>query len=244
MSDFSIKSLNCLNKKVINLLRKNQQLEQLIRIELVKDILRKVKLDKNVEEILMNKFRKNLKLEDDEDFKKWLSENPFDLEDVKDTAFYKRRFNIFCQENFAHKIDSRFLDRKKDLDMVVYSLMRISDLFKAKELFYRASEEEEDFGALAAIHSEGMEKKTRGIVGPIFLEKSHPALTKLLRSSKPGQIQAPIPIEKHFVIIRVESLDAAKLDDNMRENMVEELFNEWINSQVDELSSKLLEHYN
>ena len=100
MSDFSIKSLNCLNKKVINLLRKNQQLEQLIRIELVKDILRKVKLDKNVEEILMNKFRKNLKLEDDEDFKKWLSENPFDLEDVKDTAFYKRRFNIFLSRKF------------------------------------------------------------------------------------------------------------------------------------------------
>ena len=242
MSEFSIKSLDCLNKKVIKLLQKNQQLDQLIRIELVKDILRKVELDVNEEEILMNNFRKNLKLEEDEDFNKWLSENPFDLQDIKDTAFYKKRFSLFCEEHFSHKIDSRFLDRKKDLDMVVYSLMRISNFFKAKELFYRASEEEEDFGALAAIHSEGIEKKTRGIVGPIFVEKSHPALNKHLRSSIPGQIQAPIPIDNYFVIIRVESLDSAKLDNNMREKMVEELFNEWINSQVDELSSKLLEH--
>ena len=244
MSDFSVKSLNCLNKEVINLLHKNQQLKQLIRTELVKDTLREIKLEKNDEVNLLNTFRKNLKLEEDEKFNKWLSKNPFDLEDIKDTAYYKKRFSFFCDKHFSHKIDSRFLNRKKDLDIVVYSLMRITDYFKAKELFYRASEGEEDFGSLAATHSEGMERKTRGIVGPIPVEKSHRVLSKLIRSSKPGEIQPPVQIEDYFVIIRVESIDSAKLDNNMREKMVEELFNEWINSQVDELSSKLLEHYN
>ena len=244
MSDLSVNSLDCLNKDVIKLLHKNQQLKQLINIELTKDILREIKLDKDEEINLLNNFRKNLKLEEDEKFNDWLSKTPFNLEDIRDTAFYKKRFSLFCSKNFFHQVDSRFLNRKKDLDIVIYSLMRINDYFKAQELFYRVSEDEEDFGALAATHSEGLEKKTRGIVGPIAVEKSHPILNKHLRSSKRGQIQAPIPIDDYFVIIRVESFDSAKLDNNMREKMLEELFNEWINSQVDELSSKLIEQYN
>jgi len=244
MADFSVKSLNCLNKETINLLQKNQQLKPLIRTELIKDTLREIKIDKNDEVNLLNDFRKNLKLEEDEKFNKWLSKNPFNLEDIKDTAYYKKRYSFFCDKHFSHKIDSRFLKRKKDLDIVVYSLIRVSDYFKAKELFYRAFEDEEDFGSLAANHSEGLERKTRGIVGPIPLGKSHRVLEKLIRQSKPGEILAPTQIEDYFVIIRLESLDAAKLDNHMREKMVDELFNEWINSRVDELSSKLIEQYN
>ena len=244
MQETLVKSLRCLNPGVVNLLHKNQQLNQLIKTELTKEILRDIQInEKESNEIIIN-FRKGLNLNDDNKFSEWLAKSPFSEKDIYDTALYKKRFSIFCDINFPHKVESHFLERKKDLDLVVYSLIRISNYYKAKELFYRVYENEEDFGELAKKHSEGIEKKTRGIVGPIPVEKSHPKLNNLLRTSKTGEIQQPVQIDEHFVIIRVENFESAKLDKSMREKMNEELFNEWINSQVNELSSKLIEQSN
>ena len=241
MYESSIQPFECLNRDIINLLHKNQVLNQLVRNEVTKEVLREVQIDEKESKEILEKFRKNLNLNNEDEFSEWLSETPFNHQDINDTALYKKRLAIYCDKNFSHKVEAHFLKRKKDLDIVIYSLIRISDYFKAKELYYRAYEGEEDFGELAKQHSEGMEKKTRGIVGPVPVEKSHPQLKNLLRTSKPGEIQQPFQIDTNFVIIRVESFDSAKLDNYMREKMNEELFNEWIIKEVNELSSKLIE---
>ena len=59
---------------------------------------------------------------------------------------------------------------------------------------------EADFGDLATEHSLGIEKKSRGILGPKPMSAVHPALAVHLRRSKLAVTQPPIKIEQSIFI--------------------------------------------
>jgi len=134
------------------------------------------------------------------------------------------RVRRYSQQTFGPKAEARFLDRKADLDGVVYSLLRVKDLGLANELFLRISGGEASFSDLAAQFSEGHEKTTRGIVGPVPMVKAHPQLRELLRTAAPGEVKPPIQIEGWYLVVRLESRIPAVLDDAMRLRMEQELF--------------------
>ena len=143
-------------------------------------------------------------------------------------------------ENFGHQVEARFIERKDKLDVFVYSLIRIKDSFKAAEVYCRIISKEEEFGDLAKKYSEGVENRTRGVLGPLSLEKTHPKLAELLRTTKEGEIQHPIRIGGSTFIVRVESFYPAKLDNFMRQKMALEIFDEWVDAQVSQLTNDLL----
>jgi len=142
------------------------------------------------------------------------------------------RINRHCEEHFSHRAEQRFLARKNQLDQVIYSLLRVEDAALARELYLRIAEGEADFAELAARYSQGPERSTRGVVGPVPLLQAHPALAELLRTSRPGQLQAPLRIEQWWLVVRLESLRSASFDSEMRDRMARELFDEWIDEEV------------
>ncbi len=236
-----MKSLDYLSSECISLLHKNKLLMPLIKSELTKEVLSKVALDQQKKEQDLKNFSKTLGITDEESKKQWLSENHYDMSDFQHFASFENQLRKYAKENFSSQVESWFLKRKDQLDIIVYSLIRTKDFFKAKELFLRIAEDNEDFGELAAKYSEGIERKTRGLVGPEQLSKAHPTLAEVLRTSKIGIAQEPIHIDGVFIITRVESYDPAHLDDFMRKKMEEELFAAWIDKQTKDLNKEFLD---
>ena len=142
------------------------------------------------------------------------------------------RLSRHCEEHFSHRAEQRFLARKNQLDQVIYSLLRVEDGALARELYLRIAEGEADFAELAARYSQGPERSTRGVVGPVPLLQAHPALAEVLRTSRPGQLQAPLRIEQWWLVVRLESLRSASFDSEMRDRMTRELFDEWVEEEV------------
>ena len=143
-----------------------------------------------------------------------------------------RRIHRHCEEHFSHRAEQRFLARKNQLDQVIYSLLRVDDPALARELYLRIAEGEADFAELAARYSQGPERSTRGVVGPVPLLQAHPALAELLRTIRPGQVQAPLRIEQWCLVVRLESVRSASFDNEMRDRMARELFEEWVDEEV------------
>ncbi|WP_269623830.1 peptidylprolyl isomerase [Prochlorococcus marinus] len=235
-----MESLDCLTRDCINLLKKNKLLKTLIKIELTKNVLQDVAIEKEKEDKVINNFKTNYGIEKDEGYQAWLKDNDFSDQEFRNLALYEMRHKKYCKENFDNKVGARFLERKNDLDIIVYSLIRTRDFNKAKEIYLRILEKEADLGDLASQFSEGLESKTRGIVGPTQIGASHPKLAQVLRQSKPGEIQPPFEVDGSYLLVRVESFEPSKLDDFMREKMREELFNVWINDKVNHINEKLL----
>ncbi|PSR13332.1 peptidylprolyl isomerase, partial [filamentous cyanobacterium CCP3] len=69
-------------------------------------------------------------------------------------------------------------------------------------------------------------------IGPVELSVPHPALSRILAISQPGQLWPPTRVGEWFVVVRLEKFLPARLDDATRQRLTDELFNTWLQEQV------------
>jgi len=233
-------SLKCLSAECVNLLHKNRVLQPLIKSELKNSLLSQIQIDKETESKVIQELKIKFKITNESDLDKFLTKNGLDKQDFFDLALLPIRLKKYSSEKFANKSEARFLERKNQLDIVIYSLLRISNTNLCRELYLRIREKEVDFGEIASQYSEGIEKKTRGIVGPIPLEKAHPFLAEHLRTSKIGEVSQPFQLDNYYLITRLESYDPVQLDSYMKDKMCEELFELWLNQKSISILNELI----
>ena len=245
--------IDCLTPECVKLLIKHNLLKPLIKSELKDKIINDIVLDKDIEEKQIKKFLQPFGIVSDDGiidkgkYEKWLISQKISKSDFEKIALNETKLKRHNQQKFGHKVEARFLERKNNLDIFVYSLIRIKDFYQAKELYMRLLCKEEEFGDLAKRHSEGIESKTRGVVGPISLEATHPALASTLRKATPGEIQAPIKLTSAngniFLIVRLESIEPAKLDELMNDKIALELFDDWLESETNILMESIIKNH-
>lgn len=72
------------------------------------------------------------------------------------------------------------------------------------------------------------------MVGPIALGTSHPILAQMLSISQPGQLWPPTRIGEWLIIVRLEKLIPAQLDEPMRQQLLNHLFDAWLCEQLNQ----------
>jgi parvulin-like peptidyl-prolyl isomerase len=117
-------------------------------------------------------------------------------------------------------------------------MLRVTDIDIAEELYFRLRTQEATFAELASSYSQGMEAHTKGISGPIELGKIEPALANLLVTSSPGQVLPPIRISDWWVVVQLETILPVQLTEHLRQQLLQELFNQWVDSTVQKLLKK------
>ena len=211
----------------------HQLLRPVIQASVLDEVLAGIALDQETEQQAMQQFLQQRGVDSQEALERFCQEQMLSLAALKALAERPIRLNCLCEQTFLLKAEARFLERKNSLDRVVYSLLRIKDQGLARELYLRIDGREADFAELAQRFSEGPERQTRGIVGPVPIEQAHPELARRLRSNPPGTLLQPFQIESWWLVVRVESYSPATLDDSTREAMTRELLEQWLKSEVD-----------
>jgi parvulin-like peptidyl-prolyl isomerase len=166
----------------------------------------------------------------------WRSHYRLTPDQVAQLATRELRLQKFQQLQWGHKLETYFLKHKSKYDQAIYSLIRTQDLALASELYFRIQEGEQSFAELAKTYSEGQEAATGGIVGPVALGTVHPQLTKLLETLPEGELHPPLPMGGWHVIVRVEKKLPACLDNAMRQRLLKERFETWVQEQLQQLS--------
>lgn len=162
----------------------------------------------------------------------WCQQQQITPEQMAIAAQREYKLTAFQSETWGEQIESYFLQRKAQLDRVRYSLIRTKDASLAQEIYFRLSDDGASFAELASQYSEGQESKTGGMIGPVELSVPHPILGRMLMVSKPGQLWAPTQIGEWLVIARLEQFIPAQFDDTMRQRLLNEQFQEWLNEQI------------
>ena len=145
----------------------------------------------------------------------------------------------WMRDQFASKAEARFLERKNELDQVVYSLLRLKNSFLARELYLQIESEESNFSDLAKRYAEGPERNTNGIVGPVSLTQAHPVLVEKLRVAQPGVLLEPFQIADWWLVVRLERYSPATFTDEVSDQMCREMFNAWIAEETTSTLSRL-----
>lgn len=167
-----------------------------------------------------------------EDAKAWAQQRYGAPTMVRTVATREKQLAKFKQETFEKDIETYFLQRKKSLDRVLYSLIRTKQVGLAQELYFRIHDDGQPFADLARKYSEGQEAKTGGLIGPVELSVPHPALAGTLAISQPGQVWPPKRIGEWYIVVRLEKFFPAQLDEAMKQRLIDELFQQWLKRQV------------
>lgn len=170
--------------------------------------------------------------EDTATLQTWLERNYLTTEQLQDRILSGIRLEKYKQQTWGNDLESYYLKRKRQLDKIVYSLIRTKNPGQAQELYFRISEGEKEFSELARQHSQGAESETGGLIGPVELSTPHPEIAQKLMTSQPGQVLPPMRIGEWVVILRLEKYLAAQLDENMKRRLLDELFNTWLNETI------------
>ena len=228
----------------ISILEKANLLRSLIKFFFIDEKLANLTVSQEKITSEIQKFREKNKLITEQDFNGFLKTNNLTSHLFDQQIARKLRIELLSLEKFSSKCEARFLDKRYLLDEVTYRLLRVENFFQARELKIRILEKEDTFSDLAINYSKGFEKKSGGLIGPTSLINAHPALIDVLRTSKEGEISGPHKIENWFVIIQLEKFTPAKLDEDTHKKMAQELFEEWVNEEVEEMHNAIIKTNN
>lgn len=180
----------------------------------------------------LGQFCNRHNIKDDDQLRLWLREQALTAEDLEWQLSLPVRVRACSLERFSARAELRFLERKTQLDQVVYSLLRVGDAGLARELYLRIQHGEASFAELASSYAEGPEQATHGIVGPVPLTQAHPLLAERLRTHAVGELIPPFAIDQWWLVVRPERYAPASFDPAMAEKMARELFEEWVAEEV------------
>jgi parvulin-like peptidyl-prolyl isomerase len=138
----------------------------------------------------------------------------------------------FKQGIWGHKVGSYYLERKSQLDRVICSIMRVEDGEIAQELFFRICSGEKTFSKLAFKYCQGLEALDGGKVGPVNISRLHPEIASQIIRLKPGQLSPLFTIDNLYVFVRLEKIVPAQFDDDLRQFLLDELFEQWLQAKI------------
>ena len=166
------------------------------------------------------------------------------VEGITEQAMSKRLYSSlqidqFKEQKFGSLVESVFLERKSQLDRVLYSLIRVKNREKATELHLKLTEEEATFSELASLYTEGLEKEMNGLLGPMELGSLSSSLVERLKISQPGQLWPPFESSGWWVLLRLEKILPASLDNSMYTRIINGLYEDWMKLEVGKALSQL-----
>ncbi|WP_089089905.1 peptidylprolyl isomerase [Nodularia sp. NIES-3585] len=218
--------------EVLPLLEKYQMLPQLIKEVLLDQAIAPISCTPEEEKIAYEKLAQHYQITSDDARQRWLEQNNMSAEQLDAIAIRQFKIEKFKQLTWSGDLESYFSQRKPQLDRVVYSLIRTNDVGIAQEIYFRLQAGEQSFAELAREYSQGPEAQTNGLVGPLELQTIHPVLAKILASSQPQQLLPPTQLENWIVIVRLEKLLLTQLDNSLRQRLLNERFNSWLQAQI------------
>ena len=144
----------------------------------------------------------------------------------------------FAHQRFSPGLEERFLASKGARDLVIYSLLRVRDYGLARELWVRLEEDETTFAEAAREFGEGPEADRQGVIGPIPIGALQPELLQdILRGLKAGEMSPPIGVGEWQLLLRLEKLTPARLDDQVREQMLQESLDQFLDDRVSKINA-------
>ena len=218
-----------------------QMLPQLCRLLIIETAISSIELTPDEKKCVIEQFYQKNQLTTPQAVAKALEHYSMSHQQLEAVAMRELKIEKFKIAAWGTKLESYFLQSKSQLDKVIYSLIRTSDAEVAQELYFRIKAGEQTFAECALMYSQGQEAQTGGMLGPVSISQPHPAIAQKLGISQTGQLWPPMKLDEWFVIVRLEKLIPAQLDDAMRSTLLNHLFETWLAEEISKAQLTILE---
>ncbi len=221
---------------------------RLIQYQLLPQFLQEFVIDQAIQEVTLtepeaesalDRFRQAQHIHSPEQETRYLQSYRMTVEQLQQRAQQQAKIEKFKAETWGRNIDAEFMQNKQQYDRFIYSLLRTKNPELAQELYFRLREGESDFADLARQYSQGSEQESGGVVGPVEARTLHPQLVQMLATTPIGKILPPRVLGEWVIIVRLEKLIPAQLDQDMRQRLLYQCWQDWLKAKTQALNVTL-----
>jgi parvulin-like peptidyl-prolyl isomerase len=164
----------------------------------------------------------------------WLADRRIEVEDWSrgiQIALLSRKLK---EHLFGDLIDSQYLSDRNAYKRVALSQIMVSESSEALEIAQQVRSQPHLFCAYALEHSKGKQSRQNGgFLGIRFVSELLPEIAQAIATATEGEILEPVQTKLAYHIIKVEKWFPAELNESIRGQVLELLFQNWLQAQSD-----------
>ena len=220
---------------VPQILNSVQLLPKLTKELLLQEIIHNTHFTESEQSKVIDELWKGIKVEPPsflDEAGAWLNSVPDEIREPLKQRLAQLKLNKHIDTSYSPHVEPYFLQRRADLERVVYGLIRVDSQGIAEEFYLRLLEEEDEFCDLASEYSLGDEKYTNGLLGPMAITQPPEIIRNVIKKLKVGEVHPPFRADKFFILLKLVHRISASLDDATRNRLMMELFERDIQQEV------------
>ena len=227
---------------IVPLLSKYQMWPQLLEGVLIDQAIASMSYTLIEKKNALQSFYTKAQLDSVENRQEWLQQRDITMGQLEQWVEKNYRLTKFKAIVWGAMIEDHFNQCKPDLNQVIYSSIQVDDKALALDIHSRLQNNTDDFSELAERYSQSPIIRSTIVKGPVELGHIHPEISHALLDSGVGQFSSIIEVGDQFMIVRLEEVRPAELNDRMRQRLLDELFEEWVDDQVNNILARSRPH--
>lgn len=240
MKDFSQPLIE--SSEIIELLRQELQLKPFCQKVLQKKVIDKAAEERGLSvtpeeiQVVGDRLRREKRLEKAADTIAWLADQMISVEDLEAGICDRLLAQKLAEHLFAKEVEKTFVQNKLQFDQIIFDQLIVTNLQLAREIFYEIQEGEISF--FDAAHLYDIDENRRhlcGCEGKVYRWSLKPDIAVAVFSAKPGEVIRPIETERGYHLCMVEKFLPAELTPERYQEILHNLFNEWLSNEVNHL---------
>ncbi|MFB2970231.1 peptidylprolyl isomerase [Aerosakkonema sp. BLCC-F183] len=192
----------------------------------------------SIDEFLID-FRLQNQLANQRSFQEWLKFKGISYDDFRAQIAYDLKLNKLKREVSAPLMEAYFNNNKILFDRIVLERIVVDDLDLALNLRTKIIEDGSLFAQLAKDYSLTEDRIVNGHMGILMLEQIPEQLRKYIVTASPGALIGPVQLDYHYILLRVTQFIPAVLSGQVKQQLQEQLFEQWLFDKVRQLRLKI-----
>jgi parvulin-like peptidyl-prolyl isomerase len=230
------------SQQIVAYLKHEMQLKKIQQQILGRQIVAQAAEDRNIQvtpaeiQEAADQFRYSNKLEDATQTYKWLNDQLITPEEWEEGIHERLLAKKLAEHLFSSQIETYFAQNKSRYEQAI--LYRISVPYQplAQELFYEIEEEEISFFEAAHLYDSSEARRLAcGFEGKLARWQVSPDMSAKLFGANPRELIGVISFESSHELWMVEEFIPPKLTDEIRGNILDSLFQEWLEAEINYL---------
>ncbi|BAY83001.1 hypothetical protein NIES267_24870 [Calothrix parasitica NIES-267] len=166
----------------------------------------------------------------------WLKKHHLTLDDFEELAYQNVLAQKLAHHLFASKVEPLFYQNQLEYVTAVTYEVILDDWDLALELFFAVQELEVTFQEIAREYiSDPDLRRNGGFMGTKRRTDFRPEIAAAVFAGSPPGIIKPVTTPKGVHLIWVEEIIKPKLDEQLHEKIVMELFDSWLKQQTEQI---------
>jgi PPIC-type PPIASE domain len=187
-----------------------------------------------------DRFRIINKLESAEATNQWLRSRHLSVDDFEEMVTQDILSNKLARHLFGDRVEPFFHQNCLNYHAAILYEVILADRDLAMEIFYSLQEGDLSFADVAYQYISVPDLRRRGgYLGTVNRQQLCPEISAAVFAAKPPQLIKPIVSAVGIHLIQVEEIIAPKLDEQLYQQILTEMFDAWMTEKIAEISAQI-----